>query len=284
MNLSPTRLPSPTTPPSPTVDAALLDAQHVTMRFGGLLAINRVDLQVRRGQIVGLIGPNGAGKTTLFNCLTGMYRPTSGQVLFDGRLLPARPAKATQAGLARTFQNIRLFQNMTALENVLVGTFCRTKANAVDALLRTPRHRREEAESRAKALRLLEFVGLGQAADELARSLPYGKQRRLEIARALATDPKLLLLDEPTAGMNPLETSETANLIASIRDVGLAVLVIEHDMRFIFNLCDRVTCLVRGEVLSAGSASEVQNDPRVLEAYIGVPYDPGEEGPDDGDA
>jgi branched-chain amino acid transport system ATP-binding protein len=254
------------------------------MRFGGLLAINRVDLQVRRGQIVGLIGPNGAGKTTLFNCLTGMYRPTSGQVLFDGRLLPARPAKATQAGLARTFQNIRLFQNMTALENVLVGTFCRTKANAVDALLRTSRHRREEAESRAKALRLLEFVGLAHAADELARSLPYGKQRRLEIARALATDPKLLLLDEPTAGMNALETSETARLIARIRDVGLAVLVIEHDMRFIFNLCDRVTCLVHGEVLSAGSASEVQDDPRVLEAYIGVPYDPGEEDSDDGDA
>lgn len=255
-------------------DTILLDARKVTMRFGGLVAVNQVDLEVHAGEIVGLIGPNGAGKTTLFNCLTGMYRPTSGEVLFAGQVLPPRPSKVARAGVARTFQNIRLFQNMTTLENVLVGMFCRTHANALDAVFRTPRHRREEAESRTKALDLLDFVGLAPYADDLARSLPYGHQRRLEIARALATEPKLLLLDEPTAGMNPQETKEAEELIFRIRDLGLAVLVIEHDMRFIFSLCDRVTCLVRGEVLVTGPGAEVQADERVVEAYIGAPFDP----------
>lgn len=263
----------------------LLDARQVTMRFGGLVAVNQVDLEVHAGEIVGLIGPNGAGKTTFFNCLTGMYRPTSGEVLFAGQLLPPRPAKVAKAGVARTFQNIRLFQNMTTLENVLVGMFCRTRANALDAVFRTPRHRHEEVESRRKAMDLLDFVGLTQYADDLARSLPYGHQRRLEIARALATEPKLLLLDEPTAGMNPQETKDAEELIFRIRDLGLAVLVIEHDMRFIFSLCDRVTCLVRGEVLVTGSGPEVQADERVVEAYIGAPFDPNSQEDDhDGDA
>ncbi|MCW5952185.1 MAG: ABC transporter ATP-binding protein [Propionibacteriaceae bacterium] len=249
----------------------LLDARNVTMQFGGLTAVNDVSLQVSNGEIVGLIGPNGAGKTTFFNCLTGLYRPTRGALYFAGEPLPPKPRKVVRAGMARTFQNIRLFHNMTALENVMVGLYCRTRANAIDAVLRLPRHRREEAASTTRALELLEFVGLDSAADSLSRNLSYGDQRRLEIARALAAEPKLLLLDEPTAGMNPQETREAEELIFRIRDLGMAILVIEHDMKFIFNLCDRVYCLVRGEVLVEGSASQVQNDPRVIEAYLGTP-------------
>ncbi|MBI4899507.1 MAG: ABC transporter ATP-binding protein [Actinobacteria bacterium] len=249
----------------------LLDARNVTMQFGGLRAVGNVSMQVHAGEIVGLIGPNGAGKTTFFNCLTGLYRPTAGSVTFAGQPLPPRPRKVVYAGMARTFQNIRLFHNMTALENVMVGRYCRTKSNAIDAVFRLPRHRREEREATARSLELLAFVGLEKKADALSRNLPYGDQRRLEIARALATDPQLLLLDEPTAGMNPQETREAEDLIFRIRDLGLAVLVIEHDMRFIFNLCDRVYCLVRGEVLVEGAGDVVQNDPRVIEAYIGRP-------------
>ncbi len=249
----------------------LLDAHNVTMQFGGLRAVGNVSMHVSRGEIVGLIGPNGAGKTTFFNCLTGLYKPTSGSVTFAGQPLPPRPRKVVYAGMARTFQNIRLFHNMTALENVMVGRYCRTKTNAIDAVLRLPRHRREEREATDRSRELLAFVGLEKKADTLSRNLPYGDQRRLEIARALATDPQLLLLDEPTAGMNPQETREAEDLIFRIRDLGLAVLVIEHDMRFIFNLCDRVYCLVRGEVLVEGAGDVVQNDPRVIEAYIGKP-------------
>ncbi|GAB3623367.1 hypothetical protein GCM10027418_14500 [Mariniluteicoccus endophyticus] len=249
----------------------LLEARDVTMQFGGLTAVNKVNMHVNGGEIMGLIGPNGAGKTTFFNCLTGLYQPTSGEVVFNGSVLPPKPRRVVLAGMARTFQNIRLFQNMTALENVMVGTYSRTHTNAFDAIFRLPRHRREERESRERAQELLDFVGLGGTADHLARNLPYGDQRRLEIARALATDPKLLLLDEPTAGMNPQETKEAEDLIFRIRDLGMAILVIEHDMRFIFNLCDRVCCLVRGEVLVEGTAHEVQSDPRVIEAYIGAP-------------
>lgn len=249
----------------------LLDATNVTMRFGGLTAVNNVSLRVHAGEIVGLIGPNGAGKTTFFNCLTGLYRPTSGQVAFRGAVLEPKPRKVVKAGMARTFQNIRLFHNMTALENVMVGMYSRTRTNAIEAVFRLPRHHREESESTERARELLDFVGLTGSADLLSRNLPYGDQRRLEVARALATEPKLLLLDEPTAGMNPQETRQAEDLIFRIRDLGLAILVIEHDMRFIFNLCDRVCCLVRGEVLIEGTGHEVQSDPRVIEAYLGTP-------------
>lgn len=258
----------------------LLDARNVTMQFGGLRAVGDVSMQVHSGEIVGLIGPNGAGKTTFFNCLTGLYKPTAGSVVFDGHPLPPKPRKVVYAGMARTFQNIRLFHNMTALENVMVGRYCRTQSNAFDAVFRLPRHRREEREATERSRELLAFVGLEKKADTLSRNLPYGDQRRLEIARALATDPQLLLLDEPTAGMNPQETREAEDLIFRIRDLGLAVLVIEHDMRFIFNLCDRVYCLVRGEVLIEGPGEVVQNDPRVIEAYIGRPTVVEEDGSD----
>jgi branched-chain amino acid transport system ATP-binding protein len=249
----------------------ILQANSVTMRFGGLVAVDGVDMTVHSGEIVGLIGPNGAGKTTFFNCLTGMYKPTSGEVLFNDAVLPPQPRAVVQAGMARTFQNIRLFPNMTALENVMVGRYCRTSSGAFTSILHGPKFRREETATRERAAELLEYVGLAGQGGHLARNLPYGNQRRLEIARALATDPKLLLLDEPTAGMNPQETREAEELIFRIRDSGLAIVVIEHDMRFIFNLCDRVLCLVRGKVLIEGSANEVQSDPRVIEAYIGSP-------------
>ncbi len=260
-------------PSAPTTGRPVLEASGVTMRFGGLLAVNDVNLTVREGEIVGLIGPNGAGKTTFFNCLTGLYKPTSGQVRFEGTPLPPKPRAVVKAGMARTFQNIRLFANMTALENVMVGRYCRTSAGALTSVLHGPKYRREEAATRARAQELLEFVGLGKSTEHLARNMPYGDQRRLEIARALATDPKLILLDEPTAGMNPQETKQASDLIFKIRDSGLSVVVIEHDMRFIFNLCDRVLCLVRGETLIEGTPGEVQSDPRVIEAYIGTGED-----------
>ncbi len=249
--------------------ATVLEAEKVVMRFGGLVADNNVDFTVHEGEIVGLIGPNGAGKATFFNCLTGMYKPTSGAVKFYGKVLPPKPRAVVKAGMARTFQNIRLFGNMTALENVMVGRYCRTSSGAITSVLHGPKFRREERESRERAQELLDFVGLGKSSELLARNMPYGDQRRLEIARALATDPKLILLDEPTAGMNPLETQQAMDLIFRIRDQGLAVVVIEHDMRFIFQLCDRVLCLVRGEALIWGTPGEVQSDPRVVEAYIG---------------
>jgi branched-chain amino acid transport system ATP-binding protein len=251
----------------------LLQADDVTMRFGGLTAVNKVSMTVNEGEILGLIGPNGAGKTTFFNCLTGLYKPTEGQVRLSGVELPPKPRAVVKAGMARTFQNIRLFANMTALENVMVGRYCRTSSGAITSILHGPKFRREEVETRARAQELLDFVGLGDSAEHLARNMPYGNQRRLEIARALATDPKLVLLDEPTAGMNPQETRQASDLIFKIRDTGLAVVVIEHDMRFIFNLCDRVLCLVRGETLIVGTPQEVQSDPRVIEAYIGTGTD-----------
>jgi len=254
----------------PSAGVPLLQVEGVIMRFGGLTAVNDVSMTVNEGEIVGLIGPNGAGKTTFFNCLTGLYKPTEGQVRLSGVVLPPKPRAVVQAGMARTFQNIRLFANMTALENVMVGRYCRTSAGAFTSILHGPKFRREERETRERAQELLDFVGLASSTDHLARNMPYGNQRRLEIARALATDPKLILLDEPTAGMNPLETRQASDLIFKIRDSGLAVVVIEHDMRFIFGLCDRVLCLVRGETLVEGTPGEVQSDPRVIEAYIGT--------------
>jgi len=269
----------------PPTNVPLLQADGVIMRFGGLTAVNNVSMTVNEGEILGLIGPNGAGKTTFFNCLTGLYKPTEGQVRLSGVELPPKPRAVVRAGMARTFQNIRLFANMTALENVMVGRYCRTSSGALTSILHGPKFRREEAETRTRAQELLDFVGLADSAEHLARNMPYGNQRRLEIARALATDPKLVLLDEPTAGMNPLETRQASDLIFKIRDTGLAVVVIEHDMRFIFGVCDRVLCLVRGETLVEGTPQEVQSDPRVIEAYIGTATDDdegSEAGADDG--
>ena len=251
----------------------VLDASDVTMRFGGLTAVRSVDLTVNSGEIVGLIGPNGAGKTTFFNCLTGLYIPTSGTVKYKGTVLPPKPHLVTQAGIARTFQNIRLFANMTVLENVLVGRHTRTNEGLWSALLRLPSFKKAEQESRERAMELLEFTGLAAKADHLARNLPYGEQRKLEIARALASEPGLLLLDEPTAGMNPQETRATEELVFAIRDKGTAILVIEHDIRFIMNLCDRVAVLVQGEKLVEGSAEIVQADERVIAAYLGTPFE-----------
>ncbi|MFG2994704.1 ABC transporter ATP-binding protein [Streptomyces sp. NPDC048257] len=266
-----------TTTTDTTTKTTVLQASGVTMRFGGLTAVKGVDLTVNAGEIVGLIGPNGAGKTTFFNCLTGLYVPTEGSVRYKGTVLPPKPHKVTEAGIARTFQNIRLFHNMTVLENVLVGRHTRTKEGLWSALLRGPGFKKAEAASEARAMELLEFIGLENKAQHLAKNLPYGEQRKLEIARALASDPGLILLDEPTAGMNPQETRAAEELIFAIRDMGIAVLVIEHDMRFIFNLCDRVACLVQGEKLIEGTASEVQGDERVIAAYLGEPFegDPG---------
>lgn len=279
MNRMTTTTKTPAAPgPAPAAGGTVLDATGVTMRFGGLTAVRSVDLTVDSGEIVGLIGPNGAGKTTFFNCLTGLYVPTEGTVKYRGKVLPHRSHLVTMAGVARTFQNIRLFANMTVLENVLVGRHTRTKEGLWSALLRGPGFRKAEQDSENKAMELLEFTGLAAKRDHIARNLAYGEQRKLEIARALASEPGLLLLDEPTAGMNPQETMATQELVRSIRQQGIAVLVIEHDMRFIFNLCDRVAVLVQGEKLVEGTPERVQSDERVVAAYLGTPFEgePGE--------
>jgi len=264
---------TPGAPAAPAPGTPLLEATDVVMRFGGLTAVDGVSLTVSEGEIIGLIGPNGAGKTTFFNCLTGLYVPTQGRVSYRGETLPPKPFKVTAAGVARTFQNIRLFNNMTVLENVLVGRHTRTREGLFSALVRGPGYHRAERESREHAREMLAFVGLDHKADHLARNLPYGEQRKLEIARALASEPGLLLLDEPTAGMNPQETRATRELVLAIRERGTAVLVIEHDMRFIFSLCDRVAVLVQGKKLVEGSSETVQADERVIAAYLGTPYE-----------
>jgi branched-chain amino acid transport system ATP-binding protein len=253
----------------------VLEASGVTMRFGGLTAVDTVDLTVGDREIVGLIGPNGAGKTTFFNCLTGLYVPTAGEVRYKGAVLPSKPYRVTQAGIARTFQNIRLFANMTVLENVMVGRHCRTKEGLFSAIGRGPRYRAAERDARDNARELLDFLGIGRHAGSLARNLPYGDQRKLEIARAMASDPGLILLDEPTAGMNPQETRATQDVVFKIRERGLAVVVIEHDMRFIFGLCDRVAVLVQGRKLVEGTPEVVRADERVIAAYLGTPQEEG---------
>jgi branched-chain amino acid transport system ATP-binding protein len=252
----------------------IMEIKNLTVKFGGLTALDDVSFNIKRGEILGLIGPNGAGKTTCFNAMTGVYKPSSGKVLLEGVSLGGRQRhRITRLGIARTFQNIRLFGEMTALENVVVGLDARHKTSVVGALLRLPRHKREERTAITRGLALLEFVGIAENAAVLSRNLSYGHQRRLEIARALATDPKVLCLDEPAAGFNPAEKEDLMTLIRAIRDDGYTVLLIEHDMKLVMGVTDRIVVLEFGKKLADGLPVEIRNDPRVIAAYLGEPED-----------
>lgn len=253
----------------------ILKVNKIAIKFGGLTAVSDFTLNLREGEIVGLIGPNGAGKTTAFNAITGIYTPASGNIVFRGNdITTLLPDKITKLGVARTFQNIRLFENMSVFENVLVGHHLRIKSNFIDATFRTPRYNREERIMRAQTLELLEKVNLTEYMDEKASSLPYGQQRHLEIARALATRPKLLLLDEPAAGMNPKESEDLMKFLKRVRDnFNLTILLIEHHMQVVMGICERILVLDHGVTIAEGTPDEVQNNEKVIEAYLGVEMD-----------
>ncbi|MGE0877548.1 MAG: ABC transporter ATP-binding protein [Acidimicrobiia bacterium] len=252
----------------------VLALDNITMRFGGVTALDSVNFAINEGEILGLIGPNGAGKTTVFNVITGVYKPTLGAVRFEGKPITGKKRyQITRTGIARTFQNIRLFPEMTALENVMVGVDAHNKASVGSALLRLPRHHQEERDGKAKAMELLSFMGIARRAHEAARNLPYGDQRRLEIARAMATRPRLLLLDEPAAGFNPNEKQDLMGLIRSIRDQGFTVLLIEHDMGLVMGVTDRIVVLDFGRKIAEGSPAEIRENPDVVAAYLGAPTD-----------
>ncbi|GAB4398978.1 MAG: ABC transporter ATP-binding protein [Anaerolineales bacterium] len=249
----------------------LLQTTNVVKRFGGLVAVNRMTFSVDEGRIVSIIGPNGAGKTTFFNSLTGIYKPEEGQILFKGKsLIGLRPDQVAATGIARTFQNIRLFGSMTVIENILVGMHIRLKQGAIDTLFRSKKFTEEEMEAEQRAKELMDYVGLKNVGNELARNLPYGGQRRIEIARALAADPTLLLLDEPTAGMNPNETEEAIKLFRRIRDEkGITILMIEHDMRVVMGISEHISVMDYGEKIAEGTPQEIRSNQRVIEAYLG---------------